>query len=200
MFWQMSNPHREVTALLVKWRDGEPEALDRLMPLVYDELQRLAHLYLRREREHHTLNTTALVHEAYINLIGQEDTPWQNRTHFFAVAARAMRHILIDYARRRNRVKRGGGQYHLTLDEIRLVTEDHLEDLLALDQAMTRLESVDARLCRIVECRYFGGLTIAETAEAMALSPATVKRDWNLGKAWLHRALYGDAEKKPPED
>ncbi|MEZ4701788.1 MAG: sigma-70 family RNA polymerase sigma factor [Rhodothermales bacterium] len=197
--WPMPTSSREVTALLIRWREGEPEAFDRLMPLVYDELQRLAHVYLRHERAQHTLNTTALVHEAYLSLLGQEATPWQNRTHFFAVAARAMRHILIDYARRRNRAKRGGGQFNLTLEENVLVSEDHLEDLLALDQAMTQLETVDARLCRIVECRYFGGLTIAETAEALALSPATVKRDWNLGKAWLHRALFGESARKTPD-
>jgi RNA polymerase sigma factor (TIGR02999 family) len=196
----MSHPSQEVTALLMRWRDGDADAVALLMPLVYEELQRLAHLHLRRERSDHTLNTTALVHEAYLSLIGQEKTPWQNRTHFFAVAVRAMRHILIDYARRRNRAKRGSGRPLLALEEGAALADEGLEDLLALDQAMTRLEQVDERLCRIVECRHFGGLTIAETAEALDLSPATVKRDWILARAWLYRALYGEdpAEPAPP--
>ena len=188
----MPGPAKNVTALLAQWRCGDAHAFERLMPLVYDELQRLASSHLRRERANHTLNTTALVHEAYLNLVGEEAPSWQNRAHFFAVAARAMRHILIDYARRRNRAKRGGRHRHVSIDDAALLSEDGVEDLLALDQAMTELEAIDERLCRIVECRHFAGLTIAETADAMDLSPATVKRDWNLARAWLHRALNGD--------
>lgn len=193
------NPSQpDLTALLIRWRAGEAAALEQLMPLVYDELQRLARIHLRGERPNHTLNTTALVHEAYLNLIGRDGAPWESRAHFFAVAARAMRHILIDYARTRNRLKRGGGQHRATLEEFALPSEDHLEDLLALDQAMVQLEAIDERLCRIVECRHFAGLTIAETAAALDLSAATIKRDWNLARAWLHRALYGEPDDRPP--
>jgi RNA polymerase sigma factor (TIGR02999 family) len=186
----MDPSQREVTQFLLQWRDGDAEAFEHLMPLVYEELRRLAHRHLWNERDDHTLHTTDLVHEAYLNLIAQEQTPWQGRAHFFAVAARAMRHILIDYARRRNRVKRGGGQYNLSLDDVAVFTEDQYEDLIALDQALTGLEAVDPRLCQVVECRYFGGLTIAETAEALDISPATVKRDWHMAKAWLRRELF----------
>lgn len=189
----MEPSQREVTQLLLKWRDGDATAFEQLMPLVYEELRRLAHHHLWHERDGHTMHTTDLVHEAYLNLIGQDQTPWQGRAHFFAVAARAMRHILIDYARRRNRVKRGGGQHNLSLDRVAVFTEDQYEDLIALDQALTSLEAVDPRLCQVVECRYFGGLTIAETAEALDISPATVKRDWHMAKAWLRRELFGGA-------
>ncbi len=188
----MMQPDNNVTQLLLQWRDGNPEAFERLMPLVYDELRRLAHHHLWHERPGHTFNTTDLVHEAYLNLAGQEQTPWQNRAHFFAVSARAMRHILIDYARQRKRAKRGGGQPKLTLDRALVFSVDQVEELLTLDQALTGLEAVDPRLCRVVECRYFGGLTIAETAEVLDTSPATVKRDWNMAKAWLRRALFSD--------
>lgn len=179
----------EVTRLLDKWRAGETEAFESLIPLVYEELRRLAHHHLQKERTGHTLHTTDLVHEAYLNLAAKEGAVWQNRTHFFAVAAHAMRGILIDYARRRNRKKRGGGMPDLHLDDVQVCTEDKLEDLLTLDQAMHMLAEIDSRLCRIVECRYFAGLTIEETAEALGVSPATVKRDWKVAKAWLHRAV-----------
>ena len=179
----------EVTLLLDKWRAGETEAFESLIPLVYEELRRLAHHHLKKERAGHTMHTTDLVHEAYLNLASKEGAAWQNRTHFFAVAAHAMRGILIDYARRRNRKKRGGGQAVLHLDDVQVCAEDQLEDLLTLDQAMHMLAELDSRLCRIVECRYFAGLTIEETAEALAVSPATVKRDWKVAKAWLYRAV-----------
>lgn len=188
----MDSPTTDVTSLLVKWREGEAAAFEQLMPLVYEELRRLARHHLRRERDDHTLHTTDLVHEAYLNLVGKEVVPWQNRTHFFAVAAHAMRHILIDYARRRNRLKRGGGQMDLKLDHVEVFSENNIEDLLSLDQAMTKLEVFDERLCRIVECRYFGGLSIAETAEVLSISSATVKRDWQVAKAWLRRAMVTD--------
>ena len=186
----MADSQPDVTQLLAAWRQGEAGAFDRLLPLVYEELRVLAHRYLRRERADHTLNTTALVHEAYLTLVGKQ-TPWENRNHFFAVAAHAMRHILIDYARRRNREKRGGGVQNIPLDKAIVFSEDRMEDLLALDQALQQLEQKEQRLGRIVECRYFAGLTIAETAEALEISPATVKRDWLVAKAWLKKALQG---------
>ena len=186
----MADSQPDVTQLLAAWRQGEAGAFDRLLPLVYEELRVLAHRYLRRERADHTLNTTALVHEAYLNLVGKQ-TPWENRNHFFAVAAHAMRHILIDYARRRNREKRGGGVQNIPLDKAIVFSEDRMEDLLALDLALQQLEQKEQRLGRIVECRYFAGLTIAETAEALEISPATVKRDWLVAKAWLKKALQG---------
>lgn len=185
----MVPPEREVTQLLLKWRAGDSDAAEELMPLVYDELRRLAHHHLWHERADHTFHTTDLVHEAFINLVGHDQAPWQNRAHFFAVAARVMRHILIDYARQRKRAKRGGGSPHLSLDRAVVFSEDRVEELLSLDQALTQLETVDARLCRVVECRYFGGLTIEETAEVLDISPATVKRDWLMAKAWLRRSL-----------
>ncbi|MFK7844457.1 MAG: ECF-type sigma factor [Rhodothermales bacterium] len=185
----MTPKSEDVTQLLIKWRAGETDAFEALMPLVYEELRRLAHHYLKNERSDHTFHTTDLVHEAYLNLAGKDGAEWENRTHFFAVAAHAMRAILIDYARRRNRKKRGGGQVDLRLEDVHVWSENHLEDLISLDQAMNLLAEIDIRLCQIVECRYFGGLTISETAEALDISPATVKRDWQVAKAWLRRAI-----------
>jgi len=183
----------QVTQLLLQWREGDADAMGRLMPLVYEELRRLARHHLRRERADHTLSTTGLVHEAYLNLAGQEPASWQNRAHFFAIASRVMRRVLIWYARKHNAVKRGGGQPDLSLEGVVLISEDRIEPLLALDQALVQLEVMDERLCRVVECRYFGGLTVAETAEALQISPATVKRDWQTARAWLRRTLqYGE--------
>ncbi|MCB0720597.1 MAG: sigma-70 family RNA polymerase sigma factor [Bacteroidetes bacterium] len=179
----------DVTRLLERWREGDSDAAENLMPLVYDELRRLAHARLWGERADHTLSTTALVHEVYLNLADAKRIDWNNRTHFFAVAARVMRNVLIDYARSRNRVKRGGEYNRVTLDEALVVSEERYDDLLALDDALTRLEAFDERSCRIVEARYFGGLSIAETADALGVSPATVKRDWTTAKAWLKREL-----------
>lgn len=183
-------PQLEVTQLLEDWRTGDPEAADQLMPLVYNELRRLAHYQLQRDRSDHTLDTSALVHEAYLNLVDQQ-AKWQSRAHFFAIASQVMRRILIWYARKRSAAKRGGNHPNLSLDENEVVVlpEDRLEELLSLDQALTRLKAMDARLCRIVEYRYFGGLTVDETAQVMKLSPATIKRDWKTAKAWLHREL-----------
>ena len=184
-------PQRDVTQLLQQWQAGDAAAVDQLMPLVYDELRRLAHHHLKGERSGHTLSTTALVHEAYLNMIGQAPAPWQDRTHFFAIASRVMRRVLIWYARKRNAAKRGGGQANVALDEEAVLSDDRLEELLALNHALERLEAMDPRLCRVVECRYFGGLSIPETAEVLAISPATVKRDWQTARAWLRRALQG---------
>ncbi|GAB5535213.1 MAG: sigma-70 family RNA polymerase sigma factor [Rubricoccaceae bacterium] len=182
-------PAPEVTQLLHQWQQGDAAALDRLMPLVYDELRRQAHYHMRHERSGHTLGTTALVHEAFINLNGTHAAPWQDRAHFVAIASRVMRRVLIWYARRRNAAKRGGGDTPVPLNEAAVFSESRLEELLALDQALARLEHLDERLCRVVECRHFGGLSVKETAEALGISPATVKRDWQTAKAWLRREL-----------
>ncbi len=187
-----SSPHelREITRILREWSDGKQEALDSLLPLVYAELHRQAARYLRRERRDHTLQTTALVHEAYLKLIDQREVNWQNRAHFFAIAAQAMRRILVDYARERQRKKRGGGGENVPLDRAALaVAGGRSIDLVALDEALTRLAGFAERQARIVELRYFSGLSIEETAEAMRLSPATVKSDWRTAKAWLHQEI-----------
>ncbi|MEM1044125.1 MAG: sigma-70 family RNA polymerase sigma factor [Bacteroidota bacterium] len=181
-----------VTALLSAWTSGEQDAANALMPLVYDELHRLAHRQLRRERSDHTLNTTALVHEAYFKLVRIDRIAWQGRAHFLALAATAMRQVLINYAERRSAQKRGGSQTPRSLDGLAVPNPEQdasLDDLLALDTALTQLEALDARQARVVECRFFGGMTVEETAEALGISPATVKRDWTLSRAWLNREL-----------
>jgi RNA polymerase sigma-70 factor (ECF subfamily) len=180
----------QITQLLKKWSEGNQEVLDKLMPLVYDELRRQASRYLRRERANHTLQTTALIHEAYMKLIDQNQVQWQNRTHFFAIAAQAMRRILVDYARERNRDKRGGAAENLPLEEAAfVVSQEKGVDLVALDEALTRLAEFDERQARVVELRYFSGLSIDETAEILGISNVTVRRDWNMAKAWLHQQI-----------
>ena len=183
---------REISQLLRSWSDGNAQAFEELLPLVYDELHRQAHRYLRREREGHTLQTTALIHEAYLNLIKQNRVNFQNREHFFAISANLMRRILVNYANTRHRQKRGGRDENLELnDSILIATKSKDLDLLALDEALKRLAKMDEQQARIVELRYFGGLTIEETSEVMGIAPATIKRDWNLTKAWLYRELGG---------
>jgi RNA polymerase sigma-70 factor, ECF subfamily len=182
------SPH-EVTQLLADWSRGDAAALNRLMPLVYEELRRLARRYLSRERPGHTLQTTALVNEAYLRLVGQREAHWQNRAHFFAVSAQVMRHILVDHARGHARVKRGGALARLSLDEAAEMSPGRAGELLALDEALRALEQVDARRGRVVELRYFGGLSIEETAEVLRVKPITVSRDWRWAKAWLYREL-----------
>ena len=184
---------RDISGLLQAWRDGKSEALDDLLPLVYDELHRQAHRFLRRERDGHTLQTTALIHEAYLNLIKQKHVSWQNREHFFAISANLMRQILVNYAKARNREKRGGpGTEHVELDDsIMIAARTRDFDLLALDEALNRLAKMDQQQARIVELRYFGGLTIEETSAVMGIAPATVKRDWQLTRTWLYRELGG---------
>lgn len=178
-----------ITQLLRALSAGRSDALDHLLPLVYDELRRIAHGQLLAERSGHTLNTTALVHEAYLRLVAIDQVQWRDRAHFFAVTARLMRRVLIDYARSRARHKRGGDQVRLPLDEgIGTVVPDP-DELLTLEEALTRLEGHNARQCRIVECRCFAGMSIEETAAALDTSPATVKRDWTLARAWLNREL-----------
>jgi RNA polymerase sigma factor (TIGR02999 family) len=178
-----------LTELLHDYSKGNEEAFDRLFPLVYDELRRIAHHLLRRERADHTFSTTALVHECYIKLADRTECSFQDRAHFFAVAARAMRHLLIDYARKRSAQKRGGNRRRVTLDQEMISIEEQAADLLALDQALDELTDRSPRMGRIVECRFFGGLTVQETAEALGVSPRTVQRDWTRAKAYLHRAL-----------
>jgi RNA polymerase sigma factor (TIGR02999 family) len=183
-------PAQEITAMLRAWRDGDRAVLDQLLPLVYDELHRQAHRYLRRERANHTLQTTALIHEAYLKLVDQRAVQWQNRAHFFGIAAQAMRRILVDYAKTKNREKRGGPAADLPLEEALLVAATGQSiDLLALDEALTRLALVDDMQARVVELKYFSGLSIEDTAEALGISPATVKRDWQMAKAWLRHEL-----------
>ena len=181
----------EVTGLLLAWSAGDQAALDRLMPLVYDELRRLARSYMRQERAGHTLQTTALIHEAYLRLIDAHEVQLENRTHFFAVAARLMRQILVDFARTRGYQKRGGGAQQVSLDEAMVIGQPRDEDLLALDEALSALAQTDERKSRVIELRFFGGLTEAETAEALQVSPETVRRDWRLAKSWLRLWLTG---------
>ncbi len=178
----------DITGLLVAWRAGDRTAVERLFPLVYDELRRIAHRQLGRERPDHTLGTTALVHEAYLKLVDQSRAQLNDRAHFFAVAARAMRRILVDYARRHTALKRGR-RATVSLDDAMLVADGRADTLLALDEALARLAEVDERLSRAVECRFFGGLTEEETAEALEVTARTVRRDWVKAKAWLAQAL-----------
>jgi RNA polymerase sigma factor (TIGR02999 family) len=184
-----SSPTHEVTRLLVAWGDGDKAALDLLMPLVHAELRRLARHYMSRERPGHTLQSTALVNEAYLRLVEQEGMRWENRAHFFGIAARLMRQILVDHARSRQAAKRGGAQVRLSLSKVNRLASAPNVNLLALDEALSRLEAVDPQKSRIVELRYFGGLGIEETAEVIGMSPATVKRDWSMARAWLRCEL-----------
>lgn len=188
--WHMSDsdPH-DVTRLLKAWSSGDRQALDDLMPVVYAEVRKLARSYLRRERSDHTLQATALVNEAYMRLVDQREVHWQNRAHFFGIAAQMMRRILVDHARMRKREKRGSGEDPVLLDEALEVASDRNLDVVALDDALTALADLDSRQAKIVELRFFGGLSIEETAEVTQLSPATVKREWAGARAWLRREL-----------
>ena len=179
----------EVTKLLQVWRAGDPKALDALLPLVYDELRRLAHYHLKNERPDHTLQSAALVNEAYFRLVGQELPELESRTHFFAVAAQLMRQILVDYARRHHASKRGGSVCRLTLDEAMALPQRKDVDVVALDDALTILAEVDPRQSRVVELRFFAGLSLEETSQAMGIATATVQRDWTAARAWLHREI-----------
>ena len=179
----------DVTQLLQAWCVGRQDALDQLLPVIYGELRRLAASYLRRERGDHTLQATALVHEAFLKLVDQRDVRWQNRAHFFGIAAQMMRRILVDHARAHAASKRGAGERPLTLDEALIVCPSSDIDILALDEALVRLAAVDPQQSRVVELRFFGGLTIAETAEVLHISVATVGREWTLAKAWLYAEL-----------
>lgn len=189
----MSASH-SVTQLLEQWNSGDREALDKLMPLIYEELRKMARRYMRQQNPDHTLQTTALIHEAYLRMVNQKEKHFENRAHFFGVAAQAMRHILVDYARARHAAKRGGDARPISLEEAALVTEERAAELVAFDDALKELEELSKRQSRVVELRYFGGLSVEETATVLAVSPETVMRDWNMAKAWLHRALSAPSE------
>jgi RNA polymerase sigma-70 factor (ECF subfamily) len=188
--------NQDISELLIAWSGGDGQALDRLTPIVYDELRRLAQSYMRRERAGHTLQASALVHEAYTRLVDYKRMQWQSRAHFFAVAAQLMRRILVEHARRRN-LKRGAGFRHFSLEES-LVSDAYKPELVELDDAMTALEKFDRRKVQIVEMRYFGGLSVEETAQVLKISPVTVKRDWRAAKLWLYRELTGRGENESP--
>lgn len=190
----MVTPPQNVTQLLVEGSKGNKEALDQLLPIVYAELRLQAARFLRRERAGHTLQTTALIHEAYIRLVDQRNVQWQNRAQFFGVAAQLMRRILVDHARTKKRTKRGGSAVRVSLDQAMVITQEPEIDVIALDQALNRLAEIDPQQSRIVELRFFSGLSVEETAEVLGISPATVKRDWSVAKAWLHREISGDEQ------
>lgn len=185
-------PQHEITQLLAEWREGKQSALDELYPLVYDELHRLARRYMSRERKGHTLQTTALINEAYVRLVDQKNVPWANRSHFFAISAQIMRRILIDHARRHQYAKRGGGARQVSLDEaLTVVMPDQSGELLRLDEALKSLAEMDPRRSQVVELRYFGGLNNEEIAGVLQISENTVTRDWNMARAWLYQQLTG---------
>jgi len=179
----------EITQMLLDWSHGDRTALDKLMPVVYDELRRLAHRYMRRERPDHTLQTTALVNEVYLRLIDQQHVNWKNRAHFFAICAKLMRRILVDYARSRQYAKREGEVRKVSLEEAAVVSKERAADLIAVDEALMSLEALDSRKSQIVELRFFGGLTIEETAEVLHASHATIEREWSTARAWLYREI-----------
>ena len=179
----------ETTRLLSQWRAGDQAAFDRLLPIVYDELRRLASSYMRSERPDHLLQTTALVHEAYLRLVHQSEMSGETRSHFFALAAQVMRHVLVDYARARSRAKRGGGVPSLPLEDVAVISPERADELVAVDAALEGLMAFDQRKGRIFELRHFGGMSVEEAAQVLQLSPATVARDWRMAKAWLRRAI-----------
>ena len=184
----------EVTQLLINWSEGDKHAVDKLMPLVYSELHRLAESYMRRESSDHTLQATALVNEAYMRLIDQTRVNWQNRSHFFGVAAQVMRRILVDYARKNLAQKRGGNAETISLDDAMIFSREKSSDIIALDEALKSLAKLDERRQKVVELRFFGGLTFEEAAEVLDVSKNTVVRDWNFAKAWLYRQIKKDSQ------
>lgn len=189
----MDPPPHEVTQLLAAWNDGDQVARDQLMSVVYQELHRLAHHYMKRESPGHTLQTSALVNEAFLRLVDQRDVQWHNRSHFFGIAAQMMRRILVDYARQRRYAKRGGGDHPISLDDALIVSDQRSAEVVNVHEALERLAEFDGRKSQIVELRFFGGLSIEETAEVLAVSPGTVMRDWTLAKAWLRREMSNNA-------
>lgn len=182
-------PPPDITQLLLDWSQGDQAALDQLMPAVYQELRKIANRYLKSERPDHTLQPTALIHEAYLRLINQSWQPWQSRTHFYGVAAQMMRQILVEHARAHAAAKRGGGGQKISLDDATIFSQERASDLVALDDALCSLAAIDARKCRVMELRYFGGLSMEETAEVLGISVATVGREVRLAQAWLHREM-----------
>jgi len=191
MLLRMQQRPENITELLASYGRGDKESLDQLMPVVYDELRRQAARYLRREQAGHTLQTTALIHEAYVRLVDQRNLQWQNRAHFFGIAAQMMRRILVDHARSKKRAKRGGSDVRVSLDDATVAVKGQDLDVVALDEALQRLAQIDEQQSRVVELRFFSGLSVEETAEVMGISKSTVKRDWSMAKAWLHRELSG---------
>lgn len=191
----MADLPNDITRLLLNWSHGDKAALEQLVPLVHAELRRLARHYMGRENPGHTLQTSALINEAYIRLVDQQNVPWQNRAHFFAVSAQVMRHILIDHARSHAYAKRGGGAPKVPFDEAIAVSENRANELIALDDALNILASLDPRKSQIIELRFFGGLSIEETAEALKISPITVTREWRSAKAWLGREMNRELDK-----
>jgi RNA polymerase sigma-70 factor (ECF subfamily) len=189
----MTPSPENVTQLLVRWGNGDQTAFDQLMPIVYAELRRMARGYMTRQDGRHTLQTTALVHEAYFKLVGEKDKRWQNKTHFFAVAAKAMRHVLVDYARSRQTAKRGGGQALIPLDDAQIPPPSRMGELVELDDALTELSTLNPRQAEVVEMRFFGGLAVEEVAQSLNVSPETVMRDWRAAKAWLYQQLSGQS-------
>jgi RNA polymerase sigma-70 factor (ECF subfamily) len=187
---------QDVSQLLRAWSAGDQSALNGLAPIVYDKLRRLAHHFMNRERAGHSLQTTALINEAYMRLVDYKRMQWMDRAHFFSVSAQVMRRILVDHARSRN-VKRGGGVLHLALDDVAVVSSDRTGDLVALDDALNALGRLDQRKVQIIEMRFFGGLSVEETAEVLKVSPATVRRDWSIAKLWLYRELTGRTGHEP---
>ncbi len=188
------SPPNQITQLLLAWSEGDTRAHEKLVPLVYEQLHRMAQRYMRRERPGHTLQTTALVHEAYMRLVGAENLHWQNRAHFYAVSARLMRRILVDIARTKNNLKHGGGPLQVSMDEALAVSSEPSADVLALDEALSRLSAMHARQAEIVELRYFGGLKEEEIAEVLKVSLRTVQQDWRLARLWLYRELRSEHE------
>jgi len=188
----MATVPQEITQLLLSWSKGDDAALEQLIPLVYPELRRLARRYMARKSPEHTLQTSALINEAYLRLVDQQNVGWQNRAHFFAVVAQVMRHILIDHARKYRYGKRGAGAQHVPLDEVAVVSQERATQIVALDDALTSLAAIDPRKSQIVELRFFGGLSVEETAEVMKLSSVTVMREWRAVKAWLYREISSD--------
>jgi len=189
----VNEPSSDITQLLLAWSQGDKGALDRLIPIVYDELRRMAHRYIARENKGHTLQTSALVHEAYLKLVDQNRVQWKNRAQFFGVSARIMRRILVDHARARDAGKRGAGAPRVSLDEAPTLAANPQGDIVGIDDALNRLSDLDPRQGRIVELRFFGGLSVDETAEVLELSAATIKREWASARAWLYRELGGTA-------
>jgi RNA polymerase sigma-70 factor, ECF subfamily len=188
-------PPEELTVLLAQWRAGNQAAFDRLLPIVYEELRRLASSHMRAERPDHLLQTTALVHEAYLRLVDQPEASYETRNHFFAMAAQVMRHVLVDYARARSRAKRGGGAPPLPLEDVAVISEERADEVIAVDSALEGLMAFDLRKGRIFELRHFGGLSVDEAAEVLKVSPATVARDWRMAKAWLRRAIASESQR-----
>lgn len=185
----MKTSSDSVSRLLQRWSDGDKEAIDELMPLVYGELRRMARRHMRQQPPDHTLQTTALIHEAYLRLVGRQDKRWEGRAHFFGVAAQAMRHILVDYARARHADKRGGEARAVSLEEAAIVSQERAAELVSLDDALQELARLSPRQCQVVELRYFGGLSVTDTADVLMVSSDTVTRDWNQAKAWLYHEL-----------